>query len=226
MNSDSKAKLVEDWYMPVLEGSVMRKINSIRDATQNPNFKIDEYQADLRNEAISLTKDPQVVVDIGAHIGIWSVAFAKIFKTVHAFEINPDTLPSLYLNLQSRQIKNVIVYPHGLGDQDTTVALTPTAKKSMATSVIPFVEGDIPVKRLDDLQLTRVDLIKIDVEGFEPFVILGGQETIKRCRPVMVLEDRSLHQKYGDQVPIPTQLLKDLGMKEVRRYRKDTIYSF
>ena len=54
------------------------------------------------------------------------------------------------------------------------------------------------MKRLDDYALDDVDLIKIDVEGYEFFVIQGGEATITRNRPVMIVEQKPQHGgKYG-----------------------------
>jgi len=51
-------------------------------------------------------------------------------------------------------------------------------------------EGEVvPLGKLDDFQLERVDFIKIDVEGFESKVLEGAAETIERCRPIMYIEN-------------------------------------
>ena len=221
-----KIKVVEDWYMPIDESSIMKKMSSIREAYKNPQYPIDDYQSELRLEAMKYVSGLNAVIDGGAHIGIWSVAFSKDFKMVHAFEINPDTLPCLKLNIESRQIQNVTIYPYGLGQETSLVKITPTLKKSMGTSVVPFENGNIEVRALDSFNLSGIDLIKLDVEGYETFALLGGIQTILNSKPIIVMEDKNLNYNYGADVISPSKVLEDLGMKVIKRFRKDVIYGF
>ena len=79
----------------------------------------------------------------------------------------------------------------------------------------------VPMVSIDSLELPRVDYMKIDVEGCEPLVLLGAQETIKRCKPVILFEctEKRPHQRlldyFGlgprDAVPESAQLLRNLG---------------
>jgi FkbM family methyltransferase len=54
----------------------------------------------------------------------------------------------------------------------------------------------VTIKRLDDLDLDNISLIKIDVEGYELEVFEGGQETIQRNRPVILIE---IWKKYNEK---------------------------
>jgi FkbM family methyltransferase len=218
-------KNVEGWYMPALESSLLKKVKSTRLAYPQTPFLIDEYQSQLRNESIKYVKKHNVALDIGAHIGIWSVALSKVFNQVHAFEVNPDTTPCLNLNIESRNIKNVLVHPFGLGESNYGIQLIPTQNKSMATFVIPESIGNIPIKSLDSLNIKNIDLIKMDVEGYESFVLLGGKSTIKKYKPIIVTEDKNLHKKYGD-IPSPSEILINFGMTLIKKYRKDSIYGW
>jgi FkbM family methyltransferase len=221
MNQD-KHRDYEGWVVPIEERSLIKKVNSTR-AVIGDGFKVDDYQAALRDKAISYAKNKKSVIDVGAHIGIWSVAFSKVFSQVHAFEINPDVLSCLELNIQNRNIKNVIIHSVGLGDKDELVELTPTKSKSMGVSVIPNSVGSIPVKTLDSFNLS-VDLLKMDVEGFELQVLIGGKETILKNKPIIVMEEKDLYKKY-DGI-LPSQFLEQLGMITLNRYKKDVIYGW
>ncbi len=217
-----KTKIVEGWHFPPAEKSVFGKIKSSRDK-HGSEFKIDDYQSELRNAAISHTTNFGGVVDIGAHIGIWAVPFAQVFQKVYAFEINPDTIPSLEANISARNLTNVQVFKHGLGSHKQYVDLCPTSFKSMATYITSTTSGNNLVLPLDDFNLQDIGLIKMDVEGFESAVLLGAQATIQRCRPIIILEDRpTLHARFGG--PTPTSILLDLGLKEIIRFQKDVIF--
>lgn len=217
-----KTKIVENWHFPPDEKSVFRKVKSSRDKIGS-QFSIDDYQVQLRDAALKYTTNFSGVVDVGAHIGIWSVHFSKVFKQVYAFEINPDTLPSLEANIASRDIKNVKIFTHGLGDKEQLVEICPTRFKSMGTYITAVDTGTNLVLPLDSFNLKDIGLIKIDVEGFESAVLLGAAETIIRCKPIIVMEDKpDLHTRFGG--PTPSNILLDLGLKEIVRFRKDVIF--
>merc|ERR1712196_335736 len=66
----------------------------------------------------------------------------------------------------------------------------------------------VEVIRLDDLALPKLDLLKIDVESMEMELLLGAQETLKRCRPIIYVEDSE-----GDlgTMTAPTRVIKHLS---------------
>jgi Methyltransferase FkbM domain len=68
---------------------------------------------------------------------------------------------------------------------------------------------DVPVKRLDDLHLDDVGLIKIDVEGHELAVLLGATDTLARNQPALVVEAEERH--HPNAVADITTLLAGLG---------------
>ena len=84
--------------------------------------------------------------------------------------------------------------------------------------------GNTTIVRLDSLNLQNVDYIKIDCEGFEYRVLQGAIETIKRCRPVVVIEQKphDMYAKnYGQFAAIG--LLEDWGMIKLDQIKDDWI---
>lgn len=79
------------------------------------------------------------------------------------------------------------------------------------------VEGqmkEVPVFRLDDFGLEDVDYIKVDVEGFERKVLLGGQKTISAFRPLIVIEQNDV--RLADEEPYAAKTyLESIGYKHV-----------
>lgn len=98
----------------------------------------------------------------------------------------PQNLRLLRLNLEQNDIRNVEVHATALGSREESVTLTSDNDASSASSRITG-PGTIPVKTLDSFGLD-IDLIKTDTEGYEPYVLEGARDTIRRCQPVIFFE--------------------------------------
>jgi FkbM family methyltransferase len=147
-----------------------------------------------------------VLLDVGAHIGYDSLKGAvKVGKTgqVLAFEPNPDTLKLLRDNIAASHAANVIVEPIACTDREQTLTLygaprANTGSASLARENAEFFgdhatrEFRVRGRPIDDVVreagLKRVDVIKIDVEGAEYYVLRGALETLKRFHPKLIVE--------------------------------------
>jgi FkbM family methyltransferase len=156
----------------------------------------------------------QVVLDIGANIGTHTVFFAKHVGqqgAVFAFEPQRVIYQMLCANLALNNLLNVLTKQAGVGDVKTTMKMpvfNPQAKINFgAVPLVGQTVGEpVDVTRIDDLEMRRCHLIKIDVEGMEAKVLLGAKETIKRFRPLLFVENDTLERSRE----IIT-LLKSLG---------------
>ncbi|MDB5410712.1 MAG: FkbM family methyltransferase [Rhodospirillales bacterium] len=155
-------------------------------------------------------------VDAGANKGTYTYFLARLARHVHAFEPNPK----MFKILRRSMAKNVTASPVALSNSSGTAELRiPRQSKggfsnqggSLSTAKISknYKAFDVETRRLDELDLGDVGFIKIDVEGFEQEVIDGAVETIRRCRPTMLIE---LEERYT-KVPIEAALrnILDLG---------------
>jgi FkbM family methyltransferase len=139
-----------------------------------------------------------VVADVGSFTGDTAIIFVEQGCDVWAFEPYADAFECLRRNCPGAHCLNVAV---GDGRGMKTVELDPE-KKGENYGMRKVYDGGPPTIRLDDLNLPRLDFIKIDVEGFEPPVMDGAKETIRRCRPVLYVEvfDPALeHHGFGRQ---------------------------
>jgi hypothetical protein len=112
-----------------------------------------------------------------------------------------------------------------MGEDDGEVVLqAPDDASTGGTQVIPggsAVDASrafeiAPVRRLDDYGLTDVDLLKLDCEGYEVFALRGGLDTIARCLPVIVCEQKKETggmQAHGVTLDDVTALLFPLGYR-------------
>jgi FkbM family methyltransferase len=125
--------------------------------------------------------EPPTFVDAGAFKGETSLEFAKRYpnyRAIHAFEPsapNADCLIKQTVNLHNFQLHRV-----GLSDKADIVRFA----SSLGSASRVAEEGDVAIKmiRLDELNLSFADLIKMDLEGGEYKALLGGEQTIRRCK--------------------------------------------
>lgn len=136
-----------------------------------------------------------VVMDVGACIGDHTVTYAEMVGPtgkVIAIEPNPVAYRCLVFNV--REMLNVHPNNIALGAVFGSVMSrnSPTQPNNLGAARVTFISGSprgTPLHRLDDaFGLDRLDFIKIDAEGYEPDIIAGGMETLRRLRPVLLIE--------------------------------------
>lgn len=173
------------------------------------------YQAKKQRAAIEVCKTlgrTGLAIDIGAHIGHWSVTLADHFVQVLAFEPVEAHRACWSLNVLKA---NARLAGYALGDQAGHVHMQVEAGNS-GNSSVRLDGGDVPMDTLDAMGFEGVDFIKIDVEGFEANVLRGGLATIERDRPVMVVEQkRDFGAKYGHEPTAAVDLLLSIGYRVI-----------
>ena len=136
-----------------------------------------------------------IVLDIGANIGNHSLFLASHFKKCISFEANPRTFALLKFN--SGLAANVVPHNVGLSDRSGEAQLYTNFANAGASSLSSkwnrsFDQSHkIKLERLDDFlaeETGKIDLIKIDVEGHEWFVLKGSEKIIRDNRPAIVFE--------------------------------------
>jgi FkbM family methyltransferase len=148
----------------------------------------------------SQIKPQDVVVDVGANVGIYVHALRRCGAIVEAFEPQPEC--SAVLQAYAAAYPSVRVHTLALGDAESVVTLSvpiehgrpARASASMrATSTGAGETIRVPVRTLDSFELERVNAMKIDVEGAELDVLRGGVQTIERTRPLLLVEIEQRH---------------------------------
>ena len=170
------------------------------DLTDKLTREIYYYGFDRRDCRVlsRLVESGQVVLDIGANIGYFSLLFAKwvgATGAVHAFEPFPETVLRFKRNLELNPRLKSIVRIHELAISDSVGSLS-MAVPDQGNSGCNYLRTDgsqtIKVTTLDAFvqqeRLSNIDLIKIDVEGSEVALLEGARETIERFRPVLMIE--------------------------------------
>lgn len=186
-------------------------------ATNYHGVPVGTYQRFKIDATLKLVRDWKCAIDVGAHVGFWSMWLAPKFTYVHAFEPVEQHAECFTMNVEA---KNVTLHRVALGDVAGSVAMETQADNSGKAKVAGA--GSIPMERLDDYGLDGVGLIKIDTEGYETKVLQGAADTIARCRPLIVVEVNSNADRYGELTP--EDILPDMGYRLELGMGHDRIY--
>jgi len=144
--------------------------------------KYEEYETKLFLSQIDKNK---VVVDVGANIGYYTILAASRAKMVYAFEPDKNSFEILKKNIEINNFKNVKIFNKAVGNKNIKVGII-TSKDNFGDNKVK--EGnEIDCMRLDDL-IDKADILKIDVQGWEPEVILGAKKIISKDKPILFLE--------------------------------------
>jgi FkbM family methyltransferase len=127
-------------------------------------------------------------LDVGANIGNHSLYFAERFKSVVAFEPNPATFSLLQFNLSG--VENAEARNRALGATRGSINMAEDALNQGASKISDAGAISIEMTTLDESLAGDVELcfMKLDVEGFEAEVLRGGLQVVRRCQPIVVLE--------------------------------------
>lgn len=149
------------------------------------------------------------IVDVGANIGNHTLYFFQECGISEAICFEPvgNTFEILKRNIEINGLKNkVSLYNVAVGNDCGTASVHSFDKTNIgATMLTKDAHGCIPIISIDSLQINKeIGLIKIDVEGFETFVIQGCIETIRKHKPYIMIEIRDEH--FADISNILSQL--------------------
>jgi FkbM family methyltransferase len=175
-------------------------------------------------------------VDVGAHIGIYSLRAASIVGPgghVIAVEPNPETLQELRTNIDASGATGVIsVLPVACSDAEATLKLFAAPRSNTGESSLSQANASqngqataysVRALPLDviirNTGVSRVDVVKIDVEGAEYLVLKGAAETLRRYRPLVIVElaEKGLRAMGTSSAEI-TSLLRSYGYERSHRY--------
>lgn len=146
-------------------------------------------------------------VDVGGHLGFWSLFMSKYFNKVLCFEPNPETFE--YLKYNTLNNSNIELFNNALGDEecyvevlyhigyDTNPSINYSKEHWVNSGMSRVKKSSAGIKsiRLDSLNLDGVDFIKLDCEGYELMVLMGSENTIKKSYPIIVVETNGLEKK-------------------------------
>lgn len=186
------------------------------------------YQIKKIRAALEHCKEFRSAVDVGAHVGLWATQLIKFFDRVNAFEPVREFRECFFAN--GLIGLDVSMHACALGAAHGYVSMKiPTLNGGLDTGGTHVVSGDdIEMRTLDSFAFADVDLIKIDCEGYELEVLKGARETIERCRPTIIVEQKphKLGPNFGIRGTPAVDFLVAMGARQVKEMGGDHILVF
>jgi len=185
------------------------------------------YQTDKRGNYNLLwpyvqQKKLKTIIDIGAWWGPWTLFWEDQAEKIIAFEPNPAVFPDLEQN--TSHLKHITIHNTALGDNTGNVSMQ--YETHSGTYHVKDYNGSINLRTLDSYNFQNVDIIKIDVEGFEVPVLEGAKQTILTQRPWIQIEGNNSGKRYGRSKLDILNLLQSWGMKRVVKKWPDQVWRF
>lgn len=178
----------------------------------NDVVKANLGEGEEMTEAMDLVRDWTLAIDGGAFVGIVSNRLADKFQAVHAIEAARANFDCLVRNVKS----NVICHHACLCNTMSEAGYTAVPDKDVRSPVCHMESGGmIPPLTIDSFKFESCGFIKLDLQGFDYFALLGAEQTLRRFKPVVHFEhDPGCYERYGIEAGAPGDFLTALGYRK------------
>jgi FkbM family methyltransferase len=178
-------------------------------------------------EISKFCKTRRLVIQAGGNCGVYPKQYSSIFSSVITFEPSYENFFCLNFNVDE---KNVYKFNCALGNSTVPVNinyLLDSNNEINVGNVRTVIEnGKIPQMMIDSLGVDP-DLIHLDIEGFEPFALMGAEQTIKRCRPIIALEINESLKEYNWSEDQVVNLLHNYGYEKLSQINSlDSVWGY
>lgn len=159
-----------------------------------------------------------VVVDVGANIGFFTLLSSVLAGKdgrVYSIEPHPRIYEYLQGNLTLNKAENVCSFNVAMGNKNGIVRFSDRKSDDANSVAIEDYGIKVPLRKLDELGIedASISLLKIDVEGYEKFVIEGGEHTLRKVQCVYFESIERNCLTYGYGIADLLQLLINQGFK-------------
>lgn len=186
------------------------------------------YEQNMLEDIKERVGTNKVIVDIGANIGNHTVFFGKVCKAkkVFSFEPQKNIFRILSENIRVNKLDSIVTaYNKGIGQKHFYADVNVINSDNYGMSkLVSDDSGNVEVDSLDNIlknQVSRVDMIKIDVEGMEIEVLKGSLEIIEKYRPLIYIECET-----EEEFNAVTMVLSPFGYKAAYRFNATPTYLF
>jgi FkbM family methyltransferase len=171
-----------------------------------------------------------VIIDIGANLGYYSILFAKWTGTEgKVYSVEPIRIYNKIFNEKAKKFRNIQLYPYALGLEEKTIELVSSPAFDYLNTGLPHVynsakdgsietqkfrfEAQMKIPSVLFKDVEKIDYIKCDIEGFEYIVLSDMKEIIRRCKPKVQVE------VWSENEAQILRLFNDLGYLPYKLYK-------
>lgn len=201
----------------------------IRESIERKTYFINEYEKKRVDYLIKESEEinSKILIDVGANIGFYSILLSNSFEQIYSFEPNKRNFQILEKNLKINNLKKIKIFNFGLGEKKQLLrGHSNTKGKLIQTSGFAVSEkiheGEEVLIQSGDKILqfkNKIITIKIDVEGFELFVLRGIKNILRNNHCLLQIE---IWEKNNDDVH---GFLELFNYKEINKIDGDTFFS-
>jgi FkbM family methyltransferase len=172
----------------------------------------------------TLLRGGDTLIDIGANVGSHCIPLAKRLgdtTRVYAFEAHPRVFQYLQANAKLNRLTNLHLYPYALGEREGEVRFTDLHTDDLNRVASENADAPVigvPMRPLDSFECAQqpITLIKLDVEGYELFVLRGGEQALHQTQLLYVEVCDSHTESYGYRVRDLATFLRERGWQLYR----------
>jgi FkbM family methyltransferase len=189
--------------------------------TINPNeligrhiYLTGEFDRSIVEILLDFAEPNDILLDIGANIGYVSACLLNKVPGCRSIAVEPqaEVLKFLERNLPTDR---ATIYPYALSDRDGEVFFTTNANNSGQGHIVDHsgpgtftVQSRSAETMCRDLGIDRLDLVKIDTEGFERIIVAALLDTLSRLQPKIIVFENAAHE--GKEI---STMLSAIGYK-------------
>lgn len=193
--------------------------------------KLGEYQRKLFDIAIDLMKKHRIpfncAFDIGAHVGHFTYNMSSIFKKVYAFEPIEDNYDCLIKNIEGSN--NVFAFNFGFLDKKGKQKIYLPIEDNTGTWSVVEKKGKEKIANFETLdefvekmKIEEINYIKMDIQFAEDKCILGGKNTLKRMKNIIL--EVEIEPNAEEQRKNIMKMCSEMNYKVVQTFKSETFF--
>jgi FkbM family methyltransferase len=227
-NSRPKTKKVSNINIVNIEG-ISYEIRNKEDVIQKTLLNGKQWSSKILELLKSRMKQKGHFVNVGAHIGTITLPMSKFASRVSAFEPFPKTFDHLKKNVELNKLSNVDIYNMALGDKHESVFFMDDNNDRLknnnggmhvftsndlitgerSASIAKIENLGIVSMPLDNMNLDKIDLMLVDIEGMEDKFLIGAKQTLEKDLPDLVIEIWNDDKRKEENIIITRQQIID-----------------
>lgn len=224
----TKWQIIRLFKQPIVfnfDNSIWMKLYPDDDDVATRTYYYDYHEPKIFNFLHRYLKEGMTYVDVGANIGVYTLFAAKRVGTrgkVFAFEPQQTTFSRLTENIKISNLENITAEQVAVGAQSGEIEIV-TDENYSSISYTKHIDSNNKTKNVvkvitldayfEAKEVKDIDYLKIDVEGFEFYVLLGAKEILKTKIPAIIQVEliERFQKRSGSSTQMICQLLNELG---------------